>query len=128
MSSKRSFRLNGEMRRIISSIIRNDVKDPRISMMLSITDVSVTNDLKECKVYISDLNDIDGQIDALNKAKGFIRKEIGSRMKIRRIPELIFIKDDSIERGIYMNKLINQVMDESDKNNSDKESLDKEEK
>lgn len=128
MSSKRSFRLNGEMRRIISSIIRNDVKDPRISMMLSITDVSVTNDLKECKVYISDLNDIDGQIDALNKAKGFIKKEIGNRMKIRRVPELIFVKDESIERGIYMNKLINQVMDESEKNNSEKESLEKEEK
>lgn len=110
MSIKRSHRLTGEFKKLISEIIRRDVKDPRISEMLSISDVTITDDLKTAKVFVSIYGESDQSIDALNRAKGFIRKELGKRMKIRTIPELFFEKDFSIERGVYINKLINDVM------------------
>lgn len=111
MSIKRNNRLTGEMKKLISEIIKRDVKDPRISEMLSITDLSITEDLKTAKVYVSIYGESDDpSIEALNRAKGFIRKELGKKMKIRTVPELFFEKDFSIENGIYINKLINQVI------------------
>ncbi len=110
MAVKRSNRLTGEFKKLISEIIRRDVKDPRISEMLSITDVVITQDLKTAKVYVSIYGESDQSIEALNRAKGFIRKELGKRMKIRTVPELFFEKDFSIERGVYINKLINDVL------------------
>lgn len=110
MAKRRSSRLSGEMRKVISEIIRNDVKDPRISELMSVTDVHVTEDLKFAKVFVSDYNDVDTTLIALESAKGFIRKEIGKKVKMRIIPELIFIKDDSIEKGFYMSSLIDKVI------------------
>lgn len=113
MSIKRNNRLTGEMKKLISEIIKRDVKDPRISEMLSITDLSITEDLKTAKVYVSIYGESDDpSIEALNRAKGFIRKELGRKMKIRTVPELFFEKDFSIENGIYINKLINQVINQ----------------
>lgn len=112
MANRRNNRLSGEMKRAISEIIRNDVKDPRISELMSITDVHVTEDLKFAKVFVSDYNDIEPTLTALQSAKGFIRKEIGKKVKMRIIPELIFIKDDSIEKGLYMQSLIDKVIEE----------------
>lgn len=112
MANRRNSRLSGEVKRAISEIIRNDVKDPRISELMSVTDVHVTEDLKFAKVYVSDYNDIETTLIALESAKGFIRKEIGKKIKIRIIPELIFIKDDSIERGINMSSLIDKIIEE----------------
>jgi len=116
MAKRRNSRLSVEMKRVISEIIRNDVKDPRISDLMSITDVHVTEDLKYAKVYVSTYGDIEQTLIALESAKGFIKKEIGKRTKIRLIPELIFIKDDSIEKGIYMSSLIDKVIKEDQKN------------
>jgi len=110
MSIKRNNRLTGEFKKLISEIIKRDVKDPRISDMMSITDVTITEDLKTAKVYVSVLGDSAPTIDALNRAKGFIRKELNRKIKIRTIPELFFEKDFSIERGVYINKLINEVI------------------
>ncbi len=115
MAKRRSSRLSGEMRKAISEIIISDVKDPRISELMSITDVHVTEDLKFAKVYVSDYNDIDTTLIALESAKGFIRKEIGKKVKMRIIPELIFIKDDSIEKGFYMSSLIDKVIKDDEK-------------
>lgn len=115
MAKRRSSRLSGEMRKAISQIIINDVKDPRISELMSITDVHVTEDLKIAKVYVSDYNDVDTTLIALESAKGFIRKEIGKKIKMRIIPELIFIKDDSIEKGFYMSSLIDKVIKDDEK-------------
>ena len=109
MSVKRNNRLNGEMKKIISEIIRRDIKDPRISDMMSITDINVTEDLKTAKVYVSIYGESEPTIDALNRAKGFIRKELSRKMKIRTVPELFFEKDFSIEKGLYISNLINQV-------------------
>lgn len=115
MAKRRNSRLSGEMRKAISQIIINDVKDPRISELMSITDVHVTEDLKIAKVYVSDYNDVDTTLIALESAKGFIRKEIGKKIKMRIIPELIFIKDDSIEKGFYMSSLIDKVIKDDEK-------------
>lgn len=112
MAKRRNNRLSGEMKKAISEIIRTDVKDPRISELMSITDVHVTEDLKFAKIYVSDYNDVEKTITALQSAKGFIRKEIGKKIKMRIIPELIFIKDDSIEKGLYMSSLIDKVIGE----------------
>lgn len=114
MAKRRNNRLSGEMRRVISDVIRNEVKDPGIPELLSVTDVHVTEDLKFAKVYISTIGNIDEAIRALERAKGFIRKEVGSRIKMRITPELIFEKDDSIEKGIYMSKLINKVIEDEE--------------
>lgn len=112
MANRRNNRLSGELKRAISEIIRNDVKDPRISELMSVTNVHVTEDLKFAKVFISAYNDLEPTLTALQSAKGFIRKEIGKKVKMRIIPELIFIKDDSIEKGMYMQSLIDKVIEE----------------
>lgn len=112
MAKRRNNRLSGEMKKAISEIVRTDVKDPRISELMSIMDVHVTEDLKFAKVYVSDYNDVEQTLVALQSAKGFIRKEIGKKIKMRIIPELIFIKDDSIEKGMYMSSLIDKVIEE----------------
>ncbi len=112
MANRRNSRLSGEMQRVISEIIRTELKDPRLSELTSVTDVHVTEDLKFAKIFISVYGDTKSTLDALQSAKGFIRREIGKRIKMRIIPELIFEKDDSIEKGIYMSSLINKVIEE----------------
>lgn len=120
MSNRRTNRLSGEIKRVISEIIRTELKDPRISELFSVTDVKVTEDLKYAKVYISVYGDSDPTLEALQSARGYIRRELGKKIKMRIIPELIFEKDDSIEKGIYMNSLINKLMkEEAGKKNED---------
>ena len=108
MANRRNSRLSGEVRRVISEVIRNEVKDPGIPELLSVTDVHVTEDLKFAKVYISTIGNIDEALRALERAKGFIRKEVGSRIKMRITPEL------TIEKGIYMSRLINKVIEDEE--------------
>lgn len=113
MSNQRLTRINEEMKKEIAEIIRSDVKDPIVQdAMISVVEVDTTNDLKTAKVYISVLqeNKKEDVIAGLQKAQGFIRKEIAHRINLRNTPELIFKLDESIERGIEMSKLINTVM------------------
>lgn len=121
MSSKRNNRLSGEMKKIVTNIIRNQLKDPRISDMVSITEIKVTEDLRYAKVFVSVYGNeeiVNSSISALDNAKGYIRKELGKYLKIRYIPELLFEKDNSIEQGIRINKLIEKVIqDEKDYSN-----------
>lgn len=122
MANRRNSRLSGEMKKVISEVIRNEVKDPRLSTLVSVTDVYVTEDLKYAKVYISVYGDIDQTLEALKSAKGFIRKEVGSRIKMRITPELLFEKDESIEKGIYMSSLIDKVIKEEESRKVEDES------
>lgn len=122
MANRRNSRLSGEMKKVISEVIRNEVKDPRLSTLVSVTDVRVTEDLKYAKVYISVYGDIDQTLEALKSAKGFIRKEVGSRIKMRITPELLFEKDESIEKGIYMSSLIDKVIKEEESRKVEDES------
>lgn len=105
-------RISSEMKRVVSDIIRNDVKDPRIPAITSVTDVDVTNDLKYAKVYISIYGDEAqkaGAMAALESSAGFIRHEIGRKMTIRALPELKFILDQSIEYGSYISEKIAEI-------------------
>lgn len=112
MNSKRIHQISEEVRRSLSDIIQNRIKDPRIPMMTSVSHVDVTGDLSYAKVYISVLGtneERNNAIKGLESAKGFIKKELGRDVKLRAMPELLFINDDSIERGLEMSHLIDEV-------------------
>ncbi|WP_036728781.1 30S ribosome-binding factor RbfA [Peptoniphilus mikwangii] len=112
MNNKRTHQISEEVRRAISDIVQHKLKDPRIPDIISISHVDVTNDLSFAKVYISILGDdnkIEEAINGINSAKGFIKRELAKLVKIRAIPELIFVKDDSIEIGMKMSKIIEEV-------------------
>nr|WP_026476049.1 30S ribosome-binding factor RbfA [Alkaliphilus transvaalensis] len=112
MAYPRVSRLNEEIRKEISDIIRNDLRDPRIAPMTSIIEVDVTRDLSYATVYISVLGteeEKQATLEALVSSKGYVRREIGRRIKARVTPEIIFKLDNSIERGIEMHKTIAKV-------------------
>ncbi|MBU5437663.1 30S ribosome-binding factor RbfA [Tissierella sp. MSJ-40] len=124
MDNKRLNRISEEVRKVISELIYNGLKDPRVNPMTSVTKVEVTRDLRFAKVYISVLGDKeekDETLKGLESAKGYIRKEIGSRIDLRYVPEPIFTLDESIEQAIYMSKLIDKVnkVDEDKRGNDD---------
>lgn len=118
MNKKRINRISEETKRILSDILANDLKDPRISTMTSIVSVEVTNDLRYAKIFVSVLGDDkekEDTIEGLKSAKGYVRKELGNRLDIRYTPEPIFYLDQSIEYGIYMSELIDKVKKEDEK-------------
>lgn len=111
-NSTKNNRINGEVMRALSSIIR-EVKDPRVGPLTSVVDVIVAPDLKTCKVYISILggsDEAESTLDGLNSAKGFIRRELAHIVNLRNTPELTFIMDDSIAYGVDMSKKIEEVL------------------
>lgn len=111
MSFKRTDRISEEIKKELSSVIR-DLKDPRIPMMTSVVHVNVTNDLRYAKAYISIMGTDAEKKDAikgLSAAAGFIRREIGSRIKLRCVPEFTFELDSTIEYGAHINKLLHDI-------------------
>lgn len=119
-NSPKNLRINEEVARELSGIIR-ELKDPRIGMMTSVMDAYVATDLKTCKVYISILGDEKTQketMQGLESAKGYIRHELAVRMNMRNTPELTFIQDRSIERGVEMSKLIDEVMEKDEESHN----------
>ena len=111
----RTNRISEEMKKEISSVIQNELKDPRLPQMVSVMSVDVTKDLRYARIYISILGseeDKKNALDGLKSAAGFIRREIGHRMQLRYTPEMQFKLDNSIERGVYITKLINDTMKE----------------
>jgi ribosome-binding factor A len=110
---ERTDRIAEEIKKELSDLIRYQLKDPRLPDFVSVTAVRVTKDLRYAKVYISVLGDDEkkkGAIEALSSAAGFIRHEIGQRINIRYTPEFSFLLDDSIERGMYLSRLIDETM------------------
>jgi len=88
------------------------LKDPRLSKLISITEVNVTKDLRYAKVYVSVMGSEEekaNSLEGLKSAAGFIRREIGRRVQLRYTPEIHFELDNSIERGAYITKLINET-------------------
>ncbi len=111
-NSMKNLRVNEEVQHELSSIIR-ELKDPRIAMMTTVTDVVVATDLKTCKAYISVLGDEKARNDTmagLRSAQGFIRRELAHSLNMRNTPEITFHLDTSIERGVEMSHLIDEVM------------------
>lgn len=113
-NSIKNTRINAEVQRELSAIIRNEIKDPRIGMMTSVTGAEVAPDLKTCKVYISVLGDgraKEETIRGLRSAEGFVRRMLARNLNLRNTPELTFVLDESIEYGVHMSKLIDQVVE-----------------
>lgn len=114
-SNPRINRINDEIKKELSEIIRSEIKDPRVSFMTSILKVNTTNDLKHCKVFISVLGDQKQKTDALNGLKnsaGFIRKQIATKINLRCTPEFHFFFDDSLEYSDKINRILNQIKDD----------------
>ena len=115
-NSVKNTRVNGEVQRELSSIIQNEIKDPRIPVMTSVVKVEVAPDLKTCKAYISVMGDDETKkaaIDGLKSAEGFIKNRIAKVINLRNTPEIRFILDESIEYGINMTNIINNLSKES---------------
>ena len=117
-NSVKNTRINGEVLKELSNIIRGEIKDPRINPMTSVIAVEVAPDLKTCKAYISVLGDEKSQKDTitgLKSAEGYIRRQLARTVNLRNTPEIRFILDQSIEYGINMSKLIDEVTEHDNK-------------
>ncbi len=111
--SIKNIRINSEVMKELSQIITYEVKDPRINPFTSVMDVYVAPDLKTCKVYVSVMGtdeDKENTMAGLNSAKGMIRSLLAKRINMRNTPELTFILDESVEKGLEMMKLIDEVV------------------
>jgi ribosome-binding factor A len=111
--SRRSERTSKLIQREISELLERVVNDPRLSKLISVTEVSLSPDLKHAKVYVSALcNEINSKEDILagfNNASGFLRKELAAHLKLKYTPQLSFHYDDSIERGARLLKLMGEL-------------------
>ena len=111
-NSIKNTRVNTEVQRELSNILRAGLKDPRIAPMTSVVAVKVAPDLKTCKAYISVLGDKETQADTLaglKSAEGYIRRELARTLNLRNTPEIQFIMDQSIEYGVNMSKKIDDI-------------------
>ena len=105
--------MNSDVQRVISHVIEFEIKDPRVSSLVSVTRCDVTNDLKECKAYISVLGsdeDAESTMEGLNRASGFIRKRLAESLNLRYTPQIEFKLDKSIEYGVMMSKKIDDII------------------
>ena len=111
-NSIKNTRVNAEVQRELSNIIRNGIKDPRVAPMTSVVAVEVAPDLKTCKAYISVLGDEKARQDTirgLQSAEGYIRRELARTVNMRNTPEIRFIEDQSIEYGVNISRRIDEV-------------------
>ena len=111
-NSIKNIRVNEEVMRELSNIIRGEIKDPRINPMTSVVAVEVAPDLKTAKAYISVLGNEKAQTDTiagLRSAEGYIRRALAKSINLRNTPQITFVLDQSIEYGIAMSKKIDEV-------------------
>lgn len=112
MTEQRSQRVAEEIKREVSDILRNEIKDPRINGLISITDVSVSRDLRYAKIFVSIFGreeEQEGTLKILERAGGYIRTEIGRRIRLRHTPEIAFIQDNSIAYGAHINEILKGI-------------------
>lgn len=110
MASNRIGRINEEIQRELSSLIRT-VKDPRVHGLVSITAVDTTPDLRYAKIFVSvlDKRDVKEVVKGLRSAGGYLRRELGRSLQLRYTPELTFVADDSIAEGAHILELIEKL-------------------
>lgn len=111
MSQFRMNRVGEQIKKEMSRILQKEMKDPRVGFV-TVTDVDVTGDLQQAKVFVSVYGDEEQKKETLNvltKASGFLRSEIGNRVKLRRTPELIFELDHSIEYGNRIESILRDL-------------------
>ncbi|NSL51140.1 30S ribosome-binding factor RbfA [Calidifontibacillus erzurumensis] len=121
MGNIRPTRVGEQMKKELSDIISRKIKDPRIGFV-TVTDVQVSGDLQIAKVYITVLGDEEAKqntLTALAKANGFIRSEIGKRIRLRKTPEIFFEFDESIEYGNRIETILEQLQKEKEQHNSE---------
>lgn len=118
-------RINEDIKYYVSKIIREDIKNPRITGVISITSVNTTKDLRYAKIYVSIFGTkyTHQTFNELKKSSGYIRKQLASMLKARNIPDLVFELDDSMEYGSHMDEVLKklELEDENLKNNLDNE-------
>ena len=117
MAVQRADRIGMEIHRALADILRNDMNDPRISTMCSVLRIEISRDLSYCKAYISMYGDKQEQksaFDAIEKATPFIRRQLGSKLRLRKMPEIKMIFDNSIEYSVRIGQLINQLNSEQE--------------
>ena len=127
-NSIKNTRINGEVQKELSRIIQNGIKDPRIAPLTSVVSVEVAPDLKTCKAYISVLGSEKAAADTLaglKSAEGFIRRQLAHTVNLGNTPEIRFILDQSIEYGVTMTKLIDDVV-KTEQRNEDEDRADSE--
>lgn len=111
-NSVKNVRINAEVQKELSNIIRSGIKDPRVSPWTSVVAVEVAPDLKTCKAYISVLGNeaaVEDTIAGLKSASAYIRRQLAASVNLRNTPEIHFIADQSIEYGVRMSHLIDEV-------------------
>jgi ribosome-binding factor A len=115
MSFKRADRVAELIRADMSEIINKEVKDPRLHSV-TITSVRISDDLRNAKIFFVEMgkDECSDEVKAgLNKAAGFIRRELGKRLQLRSVPELMFVHDDSFGYGNRIEKLLAQIEQEN---------------
>ncbi|HEY9574928.1 MAG TPA: 30S ribosome-binding factor RbfA [Lachnospiraceae bacterium] len=121
-NSIKNTRINGEVQRELSAILRKGIKDPRVSVMTSVTAVEVAPDLKTCRAYVSVLGDEKAKEDSLaglKSAEGYIRRELARGINLRNTPSIQFVLDESIEYGVNMSRMIDEVNKNISRNNEE---------
>lgn len=111
-NSVKNIRINSEVQREMSQIIREEIKDPRVHPMTSVMAAEVTPDLKFAKIYVSVLGSEEEKektMEGLKKSASFARAQLARRMNLRNTPEITFVLDNSIEYGVTMSKRIDEV-------------------
>lgn len=119
----RSDRVGDQIQRELAELIRLEVKDPRVGM-ITLADVEVSRDLAHAKVFFTQLGGEEKGLEAqqgLNHAAGFLRRALGQRMRLRSVPQLRFVYDDTPERGARMSSLIDQALAEDRAHHEDAE-------
>ena len=118
MAKIRVERLNSLLKEVISEVVMRDVKDPRMSQFVTITEVDITSDLHHAKVYISVIGDADLKkqtLEALQSAAGFVAVQASKKVTMRYFPNLTFKLDESIEKHIRIETLLGQIKKEQNK-------------
>lgn len=115
--SRRNERVNELLREQLSELIQRQLKDPRLNQLITITEVATSVDMKYAKVYVSIMapteEEVKAAMDGLKAATGYLHRELTRRLDMRFVPEITFIRDDSLERGAHLTKLINEVSQEN---------------
>jgi len=121
-NTTRQYRVSDQIQRELAQLIRDSVRDPRVSAFATICEVEVTSDLSLARVFVSAVDDDEQNetVPALQKASGFLRRQLASRMKLRHVPELRFILDDTALRAEKISRVINDAV-ERDRKLSDQD-------
>ena len=122
----RASRIADQIQRDLSEVIRLELKDPRVGLV-TITSVDLTRDLSHAKVYVTALGESDAAeqaVGALQHAAGFLRSQLARTLKVRVLPQLQFVYDASVERGIRLSQLIDQAVADSERHVDETQSPD----